>query len=382
MIVRDPGRMPTEEQRLMLRAALLEGSEGREAALMWLPTANIDRIGKAARRLLPLLYERLRAEGIDHPIMPILKGVKRHTWYNNRMLFHVTGNVAHLFAQAGIHVAIIKGVALATAYYRDYSMRPMDDADLLVQVRDAVSAIQILRSEGWRCEFPVGPDFQWDRILNYTHALHFLHPSGRDLDLHWHLLAECLGPRADLDFWNASRGMLFEKEQVRVLNDADNLLHTLAHGFAWSPLSPIRWIPDALTILRKSPGLNWERLVEQTQQRRLTAIARDSLSYLRSEFRADIPVEVLVELGKKRPSFLERLEYKSYRSPESLSKSLLFSPLRATRISRNLPLRSRFLVLPRLLCVLWKLENPRALPGVAWRKLLSLGRRTLEAYIH
>jgi hypothetical protein len=168
--------------------------------------------------------------------------------------------------------------------------------------------------------------------------------------------------------------MLFEEQQVRVLNDADNLLHTLAHGFAWSSLSPIRWIPDALTILRRSPELNWERLVAQTQQRQLTAIVRDTLSYLRSEFRANIPVEVLVELGKKRPSFLERLEYKSYRSPESLSKSLLFSPIRATRISRSLPLRSRFLVLPRLLCVIWKLENPRALPGVVWRKLLNLGR--------
>ena len=26
--------------------------------------------------------------GIDHPLMPILKGVKRKAWYHNQMLFH------------------------------------------------------------------------------------------------------------------------------------------------------------------------------------------------------------------------------------------------------------------------------------------------------
>jgi hypothetical protein len=380
MIVRDPGRMPTEEQDLMLRAALLEGPEGREAALTWLPTANIDRIGKAARRLLPLLHERLRAEGIDHPIMSILKGVRRHTWYNNRMLFHLTGDVVRSFKRAGIKVAIIKGVALTTAYYRDYTMRPMDDADLLVPVKDAVSAIQILKNEGWRCEFSAGPNFAWDRILNYTHALHFFHPSGRDLDLHWHLLAECLGPDADLEFWNGARQTTFEEQEVRVLNDADNLLHTLAHGFAWCALSPIRWIPDAITILRKSPDLDWERFIEQARERQLTSIVRESLSYVHERFRADIPAEVLSEFGKTRPRLLERLEYRTYRSAASVSRSLLFGPIRATRISRTLPLRSKFLVFPRLLCVQWHVEHQRALPAVFWRRLLQLGRRAVQAH--
>ena len=267
----DPGRLPSDEQLLIIRAALLPGPEGQQARSAWLENAKIERLGKASRRLLPLLYDRFKTDGVNHSLLPMLKGVKRHTWYRNQLLFRCASEAIGTLAERGIESMVIKGAAIATTYYHDASLRPMEDADLLVRYEDAPAAVALLRKKGWA---PLDqraciPAF-FHKIYKYEHAMHLRHPSGQDLDLHWNLLPLCFGSEENEDFWAASRPALFNTRTVRTLDPADQLLHICVHGAAWDPLSPIRWIADAVVVIRATPNLNWERLLRQAKQRELT----------------------------------------------------------------------------------------------------------------
>jgi hypothetical protein len=227
---RDAGRLPSEEQMLLLRAALLPGPEGQRAAFEWLESARIEHLDKASRRLMPLLYDRLRREAVDHPLMAMLNGVKKHTWYYNRLLFHRAGEAIRILEQSGIQVMALKGMALTIAYYRDASLRPMGDVDLLVGYEHADAAIQALCRNGWRSPtLEAGQENFYHRTRRFDHAIHLLHPSGQDLDLHWNLLSFCSGPQANADFWAASTEIMADTQPVRMLSYCTSVL-TARHG--------------------------------------------------------------------------------------------------------------------------------------------------------
>jgi hypothetical protein len=363
MNLSDPGRLPTEEQLLMLRATLVPGAAGRDAAMKWLPTANIDRLGKSSRRLMPLLYDRLRMEGIDHPILRVLKGVKRHTWYNNRLLFHEAGQTIQDLRAAGIEVMLIKGAALTLAYYGDYGLRPMEDLDFMIRGDSVVAALDRMQKQGWVPECRASAEFVRKRLLNHRTALHMRNSSGRDLDLHWHLLTFCLGPDADIPFWEASREINFEGQTVRTLDPADDLLHALVHGASWDAISPIRWIPDALVIIRETPNLQWDRLVEQAGQRQLSKLVSESLRYLSTEFGSDVPQEVLARLSGIRTSLAENMEYKACIHQENLAAKVFFYLLRTRRLARGFSPWRRLRSLADALCGSGMLQNYRMIPG-------------------
>ena len=307
----EPGRLPSAEQALMLRAALLPGVEGIEAAKTWLASADIDRLGKASRGLLPLLYQRFRRDGIEDPLMPTLKGVKRHTWYNNRLLFHHGAAAVRILEQAGIEVMLLKGAALVAAYLHDGSMRPMEDLDLLVRHRDARSAVTALRRQGWIMRHAPHRSGQYldDGLYTAAKGCHFVHASGIQIDLHWNLTSRCLGPHADDDFWAASRDCRFEGQDARVLHPADQLLHVVIHGAPWSTISPIRWIPDAMVVLRHHPDPGWDRLVAQASARDLSLMVGTALRHLEGHFAGTVPHAVIAALDRVPRRLFERLEH-------------------------------------------------------------------------
>jgi hypothetical protein len=80
------------------------------------------------------------------------------------------------------------------------------------------------------------------------------------------------------------------------LAPADELFHACVHGVRWNRMPPVRWIADAMTIIREAEGMEWSRLVQQATKRRLSLPVHAALSFLRAEFGASVPPEVLDEL--------------------------------------------------------------------------------------
>lgn len=376
----EPGSVPSEEQRLTLRVALLEGPEAREAAIAWLAKTDVARLGRASVRLLPLIYERFRREGIQHPVLPVLRGLKRHTWYSNRLLFHRAGEAIRALRAAGIEVMVIKGAALTIEYYKDYSLRPMDDVDLLVRYPDTRAAIDVLCRNGWKAfnQWHEQNGFS-EQTRQYGHAMHFVHPSGQDLDLHWNLTPFCLAPDADQDFWAASKEMTFEGQAVRVLDPADQLLHICVHGVAWERVAPIRWIPDALAVVRRAQQLDWKRLLLQARKRKLTLIVSSALDYIDRNIGNFVPAHVLDEFKGSDVTVFERLEYRQLLKPPWAFGHVRRKAWTFVRICRRKSLRHAALYIPYYLCARLRVDRMRQVPaafcGEVWRKFGERPRR-------
>lgn len=288
--------IPSPEDELLLMAALAPEGKAHDAGLAWLANVNLAAQTEVTQKLLPLVHDRLVRDGIDHPAMAILKGVRRKVWSRNQLLFKHVSPAIQALRHAGIDVMPLKGAALTLNYYQDYGLRPMGDFDLMVRFKDVAAAMEILTENGWKSDLPTHGKLR-QNILKYTQEGHFTDSSGLVLDLHWHLSPLCVDPAADSAFWSDSITAKFDSVDLRLLNPADQLLHIYLHGLMWSKTPGIRWIPDSLAILCKAPELDWNRLLLQAQERKITIFVRSALNYLVDGFGALVPCNVLEEMN-------------------------------------------------------------------------------------
>jgi hypothetical protein len=200
---------------------------------------------------------------------------------------------------------VLKGMALSVLYYRDMSVRPTSDFDILVPEEQARDVIDRLERDGWTTAvyFPSAPKI--DYFYRHIHGVAFKHPDYGDLDLHWHVLSHATFRGVDRPFWSDSVPLRVNAVTTRALNPTDQLLHACVHGFAANHVSPIRWIADAVTILRTSQ-INWARLVKLSRELRVTVPMHATLGFLRATFPTPIPAEVIGELASVRVDAAER----------------------------------------------------------------------------
>lgn len=292
---------PDEQQELLLRAALLEREPAIEAWERWKRmTGGIDRHDNASFRLLPLLYKRLAAHGLDEPQVTKLKGVYRHSWYCNQRLFHEAEAVVQDFEAAGIPALLLKGAALTQLYYDDMGARPMDDLDLLVPPDRAEEAFNMLVESGWHEKEGV----PFDKLRWLIHAIGLADGRGRELDLHWNPFWQ---PAAEDDFWDAAIPVKLRDASALALCPTDQLLHVAIHGTSWFG-APVRWVADAITVLQAAGDeIDWDRLVERSSERHLTLQLAPALRYLRERFDAPVPAQTIASIEAVRPTRGERL---------------------------------------------------------------------------
>jgi hypothetical protein len=300
---------PGEVQENLLKAALLQQVPAcRKALEQWSAQVNIDHIDGGSYRLLPLLYRNLRKHGIQHPLLAKLQGIYKMAWYRNQMLFHHTAIVIAEFRKMKIDTLLFKGAALALRYYPDPGTRPMQDVDILVHGNNARSAINWFIKAGWA---PTERAFlasysPKDSYFQSVHGDGFNNDLGYEIDLHWHVMAECCFDAADEFFWSGS--LPFESGEItsRSLNDSDHLVQTCVHGARWNEVPPLRWIADALMILNSPDShIDWERILRTAQDFRLNLQLAQTLGYLEQCFDAPIPNKVLEALNSTPKSRLE-----------------------------------------------------------------------------
>ena len=292
------GSWPTPQQESLLRAALLQSDDALSAWEDWKASANIDELDLGSFRLLPLLYRNLSRRRTADALMGKLKGIYRQTWYKNQLLFREIALVLNAFQLAGIETLVLKGAALSVLYYKDMGLRPMKDFDVLVRLKDKDRALQLMQTLGWKL------------IVRAPHGWSFRNDAGREVDLHWHALAQCCKEHDDDDFWAGSVTTQVAGVPTRALNPTDQLLNICVHGVAWNDVPPVRWIPDALMILNAEP-IDWNRFVEQARKHNLILTLRASLSYLRKLVDAPVPASLVQELNALPASQSERWDYEA-----------------------------------------------------------------------
>jgi hypothetical protein len=374
------GCWPNPGQELLLKAALWHGPAAVTAFEKWDDTVGMDRIDAGSQRLLPLVQQNLRALGVDHPLMKTFKGIYRRTWYENQIAFHHTSAVLRSLEQAGIPTLLLKGAALVSVYYKDAGLRPMSDVDILVPTDKAADAIRVLMSmsctpRGER-RASVERLVQSEVFKEFVHSEHFSDAGGREFDLHWHVLTECLEPDADDDFWNASVPVFLSRASTRVLCPADQLLHLCFHGAEWNEVPPVRWIADAMIVMRASPDLDWERVVHQAQKRGLVLEMKNAFAYLRRALNAQIPQMVFHALENSSVSRSERARYRARTRPPHFATDSLVVGRRYLRSVTKRELGHPLIGFPKFLQQVWGLDHTRQVPAhIASETLFRLRRK-------
>ena len=295
---------PTPLQEGMLQAALLPADEARASWARLRPGLNLDDIwDPELHRLLPLVHRSLTSLGVDDPDLPRLRGLARRTWYENQLRLRGIAPVIARLEAAGIPTLLLKGLPMALGYYKNLALRPMLDVDVLIPAIHRDDALDLLAADGWPMR---------RRHLSLYHGEGIWHPDGRSLDLHWHLGMPFMLPGSEAesedDFWGAALPLDAGGVATRMLCPADMLLHVCVHG-AWSGSgSTVRWIADAMTVIREAgEQIDWERFVGQVARRRLMLLVGEPLRYLVQVFGAPVPGEVLTRIRGMPTTRRERL---------------------------------------------------------------------------
>lgn len=294
-----PEWLPTETQEQLLRAALLDGDAALEAWRGWMTEPHPIEDESLAFQVLPLAYRNIHrldpgADGLDRA-----KGVYRYVWVKNQVLIRVGARAIESLQEAGIDVLVLKGAALSLLNYRDLGLRLMADIDLLVPRDSALPAIATMR----RILAPTGLALDSDERVLVHHSSSWVDEGDNEVDLHWYSLWQS---SPDDDFWEAAVPIEVDGVASLALAPTDQLLHVCAHGASWHPELALRWVLDAVTVIR-SGEIDWDRLVSQARRRELTITVADALGYLRSGFGVEIPEEVLTELRESPTSLTSRI---------------------------------------------------------------------------
>ncbi|MCS6910326.1 MAG: nucleotidyltransferase family protein, partial [Anaerolineales bacterium] len=294
------GYLPSPEHELLLKAGLLRDERALAAWRAWTARVRLpdDAVDSATYRLLPLVYHNLIALGLGDTSLALLRGIHRRTWYENQMRLRSLAELLNRFREAGMPTLVLKGAALALRYYDNVGLRPMDDVDLMVPTERAAEAIALLHRLGWR-ERPYREIRDVDStVIAARHAWEFINAAGDRMDLHWHALFTSCFPGADEPFWHGAEPLTVGYASSLALNATDALLHTCAHGARWNLLPSVRWVSDAIYILRSGPHrIAWQRFVELADWLGVTPHVRDSLDYLIQHFDAPVPAEALAQLA-------------------------------------------------------------------------------------
>ncbi len=331
---------PTDSQERLLEACLLAGERAATALRAWQRTVELQKLDDGSYRLLPLLASRSNVLGIEPEFRALIKGVYRRTWYHNQLLLAEARKLTQRLDEAGIPVMALKGAALTLRNYRDAGARPMRDIDLAVPVEHAEKAVRLLVDAGWTPEpTPLtgtmtptaGKAPGWrpgprpleafnDCYFGVRHAHGFTGRGGIGIDLHWHLFQGNCDGAADIHAWQEAIPNAEGSTPLLLPSDHEHLVLILAHASRWNPAPSVRWVADAVTLLRTSPELDWDAFVAAAIRRQTTLAALELLTYLHGRFDVSIPDRVLSHLRQHPvPNWVRRAYRRAVSRPTLLT---------------------------------------------------------------
>jgi hypothetical protein len=184
----------------------------------------------------------------------------------------------------------------------------MSDIDLVIDPENVPKAISLLKKNGWR----VGELAEnLELFLNVAPSCQFISDDLQELDLHWQVMRDCWNGDQCETFWETAIEMPFGSDSVLALSATSQLFHVCWHGARFNPVSPVRWIADAIMILRTSCcQIDWNEILRLAKLYRVQPAIHFAFKYLSERFNAPVPTEFLDKLQSTSTSMLERMAFR------------------------------------------------------------------------
>ncbi|NBC37918.1 hypothetical protein GTZ99_15290 [Novosphingobium sp. FSY-8] len=266
---------PDALQVQLLLALLAEPERARPAAQAWLEGVAFDALDEGTRRLMPMLHSRLAVMHVAHPLVPRIRGLYRQAWYlDSARRQHMQGVLAAL---AGLNtpLVVLKGVALGQYAYDTPVHRPFVDMDVLVHPDAFDAVVGRMRAMGYTLRREM---FHAICAMPPARGDGLRAPGVMELDLHRSPYAEVFGRGHVLPLLDRVVPVPGMAAGVAMLGAEDQLLHTLSHGLRPNAVMPVRWMVDAVQLLRVQPGsIDWTLFADEAARLDQAAVARMAL---------------------------------------------------------------------------------------------------------
>lgn len=296
---------PNTSQELLLKTALAPPEQSLGYWKKWKAIHDFETdVDSGSYRLLPLVYHRLKELNYTDDLSNRLKGAYRKSWAENHQLFYKTSKVLKLLRENNIQTIVLKGISLTVSVYENYGIRPMYDIDILVSKGDVRHAVKLLEQSG----FAIKQVHRFGMMLKYNHSITLADETGTELDLHWYPFPESRQHKKNSEFWKYAIPIEIGGVETQAFSYTDALFHVTLHGMRKNPEPPVRWVADAIFILKIHSGkIDWDRFIDMAHGYKVLLPIRSSLSYLKEEFDADIENAAIEKLWKEKPTQVERI---------------------------------------------------------------------------
>ena len=273
---------PTGVETLALQASLLDGERAIDAWRKLPGLSGPEAAGIAW--IAPLLMENIKR------LLPADPWIKEHPHFltiahlKGRAMTKGAEEILRCLAEATVPTLALKGLALGAWVYDSPGLRPVTDLDILVPGKDLFRAMEALKRHGLRSDSRE-PSEPKDLRANHAHGFHPRKKHELSIDLHWHVLASARGEGDDDPFWQEARPLRVGGVETLSLCAEDQLLHVLVHGVRWTRMPHVRWVADAVLLLRKaSKGFRVERFLDSAVRFDAVVPVQEGLGFVAALF--------------------------------------------------------------------------------------------------
>jgi hypothetical protein len=264
------------------------------------------------QRLAPLLYTHLHAAGLAQQMPPGCWVGLEAAYYgaavtNTLLLGELERQLGRLRAM-GVETVLLKGAALAYAYYPDVAARPMRDLDLLVAPCDARRVLDALLNDGYAAPLPGSTTdahlcFESETMLVRADA------APATVDLHWHLFDSPYYQTEALLawFWKQRIPLAIGAESTTTFAPAAQLLYLCSHVSLHHQTEGLLWLYDLAQLLRRDrDAIDWATLCEQASGLNLVLAFREGLAAVERCFPGSVPPAVFIHCDTVHVTDAER----------------------------------------------------------------------------
>lgn len=217
-----------------LRGALRHVASDAGALWSLPPDVSGHQFVEAVRRhrVVASLASRLDRLDLPDDTAAYLRAMRMREAVTAEVQAKELAKIATSFADAGIRMLAIKGLALAVQAHGDVVARGTGDHDILVSPADAGRAHELLTSQGWvpGGGYPrPGPTWAWRRLVRDHHEIPLDSPISQ-VDLHWHASSVRHGAPTFVELWSRRQLVALGGVQVATLSPYDALTHSATHA--------------------------------------------------------------------------------------------------------------------------------------------------------
>jgi len=261
--------------------------------------------------LLDRAAERWPDADVLHPsLRGYLAKQRRLSSARVTLLLQDLAELLHACEQAQIAAIPLKGSLLATQYYAEPGLRPMNDLDLLVRPADEPRLLRLLARMRYQSLARSQKHLMLARPEAHGPVVSYIgeHPDNpRSLDLHTRLAEYFWGIRYDLteEAWVDSAPGQLQGVAARLLGPTTLLHHLAIHASSDALARRLRLLHlmDIALVADKLDQAGWERIVVGAQQRDEQRLVYPAL-LLTSRYYPVVPAAVLRALQSGVPSAL------------------------------------------------------------------------------